>query len=213
MIDFRGFISRDPLAEAAQDILCTEEISYRMSLAEGAEKKNVTLVLLAGVPGSGKTTIFCKVIEKLKADKPFDYKLVRGTTNEKGDYVLGIYDGSTFQGTDRLSMAVQPDLIKFVQHLEREGKPVTIFAEGDRVTNHSFIEKFKDQINLLVVETEHIDKYRKARGKTQPANFKKAKRTEVDRLINRFNAQIVRNQDGHSNPDKIAKLICDYAKS
>ncbi len=176
------------------------------------KEKNVTLVVLAGIPGTGKTTIFKKIRSKLETKRQFRYKLVRGVMNEKGDHVLGVYDGSAFEGSDKLSMAVQPDLIKFVNLLESKGKPVTIYAEGDRVTNSSFIEKFEDQVNLFVVESDFVEQFREKRGIKQDEKFKKAKRTKVDGLIKKFSHEIVRNQE-EDDPERIAELLCHYSKA
>lgn len=177
-----------------------------------SKQKNVTLVVLAGIPGTGKTTIFRKVRSTLKTKKPFRYKLVRGVMNDEGDHVLGVYDGSAFEGSDKLSMAVQPDLIKFVNLLESKGKPVTIYAEGDRVTNASFIEEFQDQVNLFVVESDFVEQFREKRGIKQDEKFKKAKRTKVDGLIKKFSPEIVRNQN-ELDPDRIAELLCQYSRA
>ena len=46
--------------------------------------------------------------------KTFKYGLVRGMANDKLN-IVGIYDKSLFSGTDKLSMAVQPHFLKFVE--------------------------------------------------------------------------------------------------
>lgn len=52
--------------------------------------------------------------------------------------ILGKYDGSTFEGGDRLSMAVMSDNELFLQNCKAE----IVIAEGDRFTNKTFMERF-----------------------------------------------------------------------
>lgn len=58
------------------------------------------VIFVAGVPASGKTTIFRKLREALfDGATEFMYGKVRGI--ERGAYqMLGVFDGSTFEGTD-----------------------------------------------------------------------------------------------------------------
>ena len=74
---------------------------------------NITLI--GGEPCSGKSTLVKEIIKQEKINKYFEYdKILKGYYNK--DYiVLGLYEDSTFPGTDRLSMAVQPKFIKYLE--------------------------------------------------------------------------------------------------
>lgn len=66
------------------------------------------------------------------------YKLGRFRWRENDDWiVVGKYDGSTFQGSDRLSMSVMADLPRMLAYIRNAGKPA-IF-EGDRFSNRNFL--------------------------------------------------------------------------
>lgn len=75
------------------------------------------VIFVAGVPACGKTTLFKKIRESLFMDsKEFKQGKVRGIEN--GQYkMLGVFDGSTFEGTDKLSMTVISDAINYIKQL------------------------------------------------------------------------------------------------
>jgi hypothetical protein len=86
--------------------------------------------------GSGKTWVMEQLIQyyvlshKRKAGKIYyhtDNRIV----------VLGKYDGSMYQGSDKLSMSVMTDVDAFLSW----NKTNIVIAEGDRFTNGKFIGK------------------------------------------------------------------------
>ena len=95
------------------------------------------LIAVGGQPGTGKTTLFRKFMEGKTWIEVEPAKLVSAMYNVEMDlYILGKYqEGETFAGTDRLSMAVQPELQKWIQTHN-----CNILFEGDRVFNQSFLE-------------------------------------------------------------------------
>ena len=84
----------------------------------------VRVIAMGGEPATGKTTLMFKLIsmaDDWKICKP--EKLLDAMYSEKLNlYILGKYanDGNVFQGTDRLSMAVQPDANAFFSNLAYE---------------------------------------------------------------------------------------------
>jgi hypothetical protein len=99
--------------------------------------KTRKLIAVGGQPGTGKTTLFRKFMEGKTWIEVEPAKMVSAMYNEEMDlYILGKYqEGETFAGTDRLSMAVQPELQKWIQTHN-----CNILFEGDRVFNQSFLE-------------------------------------------------------------------------
>ena len=99
-------------------------------------------ILLVGACGSGKTWVMLELIKRLQLTKErkiglFWYRLHRDEIKHTVG-VLGYYDGSTYQGSDRLSMAVMKDCDKFKTMCKQK----IIIAEGDRFTNSTFIKAF-----------------------------------------------------------------------
>lgn len=91
-------------------------------------------ILLIGACGVGKTWVMSNIVKDL--DKRGKIGLFRFHYNDKV-VVPGIYDGSIFQGSDKLSMAVTKDLDKFTQW--SEGR-IAIY-EGDRFTNSKILSQ------------------------------------------------------------------------
>jgi len=77
----------------------------------------VRVIAMGGEPATGKTTLMFRLIsmaDDWQTVKP--EKLLDAVYSKKLNlYILGKYvdDGNVFQGTDRLSMAVQPDATAF----------------------------------------------------------------------------------------------------
>lgn len=110
----------------------------------------ITVVGLAGVPAAGKSTLMLEIINRLSGGKPgrgIKLGLTKALAFDSGKgVVLGVYDGTLFQGTDRLSMAVQPDAVKLLAKLQ--GSPEydgwQVFFEGDRLFNSKLIGSLRD---------------------------------------------------------------------
>ncbi len=74
-------------------------------------------ILLIGACGSGKTWVMKELIRLLKLNTPGRVGMYLFHRNEKV-VVLGKYDGSTFEGSDKLSMAVMRDLPTFIENMK-----------------------------------------------------------------------------------------------
>ena len=87
--------------------------------------------------------------------------------------IMGKYDGTTFEGTDKLSMAVASDYPKLKQYNVMDK---IIVAEGDRFTNGTFIKLFNPYIIKI---SDDGAKGRKSRGSNQTQRHLKAIVTRV----------------------------------
>ena len=78
------------------------------------------VIAIGGEPGSGKTTLMNRIISHYKFEPKYDsFKLVPYMQKDN-IYLLGKYEeGEVFSGTDRMSMAVQPEAIKFLASLPK----------------------------------------------------------------------------------------------
>lgn len=92
-------------------------------------------ILIIGNCGTGKTYIMTELIKHFNCNQKEKLGLVNYNTN-KDINIIGNYDGSIFQGSDKLSMSVMTDVSTFLQNV----KGINIF-EGDRFTNSKFITK------------------------------------------------------------------------
>lgn len=149
------------------------------------------VLALGGEPATGKTTLIfelMKAADDWQVQKP--EKLLDTLYSRKLDcHVLGKYErnDTIFQGTDRLSMAVQPDAVKFIHSLARAGINTNVIFEGDRLFNAKFIDSILEVTNDFkiirlqaphsIVEQRHID-----RKDDQDDTFKNSRRTKIDNI-------------------------------
>lgn len=92
-------------------------------------------ILLIGATGTGKTWVMEQLLLKYKCNRRA--KLGKFYFHRNDNLVIvGKYDGSTFQGSDRLSMSVVTDLDKFLQYSSKD----FVLLEGDRFTNKTVIK-------------------------------------------------------------------------
>ncbi len=132
------------------------------------------IILLIGMCGSGKTWVMEQLIQyyvlshKRKAGKIYyhtDNKII----------ALGKYDGSMYQGSDKLSMSVMTDVDAFLSW----NKSNIIIAEGDRFTNGKFIAK----ANPIVIKiTDDGVVGRLKRNSTQSDRHLKSMYTRVNNI-------------------------------
>jgi hypothetical protein len=171
---------------------------------------NITLI--GGEPCSGKSTLVKKIIQEEKINKYFEYdKILKGYYNK--DYVvLGLYEDSTFPGTDRLSMAVQPKFIKYLEDLPNNFRQHIIF-EGDRLFKTSMIEylsSFSKNFRLVILQcSENTKKNRHiSRKDNQSQAWLKSKKTTVDNVKSKYIHHLLTSEDINfkQNYDYIVKL-------
>lgn len=148
----------------------------------------VNVMAIGGEPCSGKTTLVFKLMEetddwiKVTPKKTLD-ALYSKTLNT---YILGKYEieDNLFQGTDRLSMAVQPMATEFFQ----EAKDCNVLFEGDRLFNMKMLdflsERFPDTFKILIltVKDDTLDHRHIIRKDSQDDAFKRSRKTKVGNI-------------------------------
>lgn len=134
-------------------------------------------ILLIGGCGSGKTYVMKQLLNNLET-KIAKIGLFRFCIDEsKNIAILGVYDGTTFEGSDKLSMAIMKDA-QIMRKLQTS-KNITIICEGDRFTNSTFIKTFEP---IIIKINDKGEKGRKIRNSTQSDRHIKAIQTRVDNI-------------------------------
>lgn len=162
------------------------------------------VIAIGGEPGAGKSTLMNEILDKYSWKLEYDkVKLVPYLTNTDGVYVLGKYfeEGQTFSGTDRMSMAVQPEAIKFLASLP--GDSIVLF-EGDRLFTASFLEHCLDNydLDIIYLETDKIireERY-KERGSNQNEIWLQGRETKIANILS--NMMLMFNTTKFKNNNK-----------
>lgn len=148
------------------------------------------ILAIGGMPGTGKTTLMRRFMEESSWERVKPVKLVDCEySKEKDLYIIGKYDeGEVFAGTDRLSMAVQPNAVEFV----KENADVRIIFEGDRLFNGSFLRELmalpdtEVKIILLTAPSNVLKLRYEDRGSNQSAEFLQGRQSKYDNLLMSF---------------------------
>jgi guanylate kinase len=143
------------------------------------------IIAVGGVPGTGKTSLFREFISNHTWELVEPVKLLPSMYNKELDlYILGKYEeGEVFAGTDRLSMAVQPNAQEFI-----ETTTSNVLFEGDRIFNQSFLEFASSlpvelkilylKVPQVMLEQRYID-----RGSEQSEKFLKGRVTKYNNIL------------------------------
>jgi hypothetical protein len=143
------------------------------------------VIAIGGNPGSGKSTLMKRLIEYYTPEKKYDeVKLVPYLQNNN-IYILGKYDeGEVFSGTDRMSMAVQPEAIKFLACLPKDS---IVLYEGDRLFTASFLEDCADKYDLkifhLSTNPEVREERYKERGSNQNVTWLQGRESKINNIL------------------------------
>ena len=152
------------------EVIMMENEGYKIS--NNSWTRNTILII--GECGVGKTWVMKQLLDE--RNKP--YKLGMFLFHETDKYiVIGKYDNSVFEGSDKLSMAIMRDLPKILQYINKKNK-IGIF-EGDRFTNSKFIDKAEP----LIVRIKGDGKLgREKRGSNQTERHLKSIKTRVGNI-------------------------------
>jgi uridine kinase len=144
---------------------------------------------IGGEPGSGKTTLMKQIIQNFNLEPKYDsYKLVPYLQKDN-IYVLGKYEeGEVFSGTDRMSMAVQPEAIKFLATLPSDS---IVLYEGDRLFTASFLEDCLEKYDLKIIylstdKSVRTKRY-KERGSNQNETWLQGRETKISNIMTNMN--------------------------
>lgn len=167
------------------------------------------LIAVGGSPGTGKTTLFRKFMEKYEWEKVEPKKLLPALYCKELDlYILGKYeDGETFAGTDKLSMAVQPVATEFVKETTSN-----VLFEGDRIFNQSFLEMCMGlpvdlQVVFLKAPKEVLQQRYADRGSDQSEQFLKGRETKYSNLLSNFDLMSYITEFANTNLEEQQKVI------
>jgi molybdopterin-guanine dinucleotide biosynthesis protein len=150
----------------------------------------INVIAIGGEPASGKTTLMFKIIsmatdwETVKPEKLLDAMY----SKKLNLYILGKYadDGNVFQGTDRLSMAVQPDANKFFTSLSGD---VNVIFEGDRLFNGKMLDTLSElfpssfKVLVLTAKDSTLDQRHIDRKDDQDDKFKNSRKTKISNIM------------------------------
>lgn len=146
---------------------------------------------LGGIPGTGKTTVMLEFLKRTDDWKPVKpVKLVEGIYSSFLEtYVLGKYAPwydvkGSFQGTDKLSMAVQPEVESWLESVNKN-----IIFEGDRLFSARLLETAirvanDCQFYLLTANDSILNTRYEERGSDQSDKFINGRRTKYENIAN-----------------------------
>lgn len=186
----------------------------------------VKVIAMGGEPATGKTTLMFKLIsmaDDWQTVKP--EKLLDAMYSKKLNlYILGKYvnDGNVFQGTDRLSMAVQPDADKFFNSLaydsNAENHSVNVIFEGDRLFNGKMLDNLQSlfpndfKILILKVKNSTLDQRHIDRKDDQDDKFKNSRKTKISNIMGSLTLMDYIETRVNENLEDQAKIIDDIKK-
>lgn len=157
------------------------------------------IIAIGGEPGSGKSTLMKMIMEHF-GEGTFhdDVKLVpyHYWCLNSGVIVLGKYgDDGYAQGTDKMSMAVQPEAIKFLEETNKKESNTIILFEGDRLFNQSFLEHCYNKYDLSIFVLKTSPEIRKSRyeqrGSNQNETWLKGRQKKVETISSNMELRTV----------------------
>lgn len=135
------------------------------------------IYLIIGICGTGKTWIMKELAKAAKISTTYSYKTGMYVYLKKdGIILLGKFDGTMFEGSDRLSMAIMSDNDK-VAKIFKEAR--IVIGEGDRFTNSTFLKDF--QPTVLRIKGDGVEG-RIKRGSSQTERHLKSITTRVQNM-------------------------------
>ena len=175
------------------------------------------VIAIGGEPGAGKSTLMKRVIEHFQMEPKYDaYKLVPYLLKDN-IYILGKYEeGQTFSGTDRMSMAVQPEAIKFLKTLPSNS---VVLYEGDRLFTASFLEhcneNYDTQIIYLKTNKEVRTERYKERGSNQDETWLRGRESKIANILTNMTLMFITETFENNNLEQqtaVYERILDYVR-
>lgn len=165
------------------------------------------VIAIGGEPGAGKSTLMKEILSKFDWKEEYtNFKLVPYLQFSKY-YILGKYEeGETFSGTDRMSMAVQPEAIKFLATLDKDA---IVLYEGDRLFTSSFLEHCIENYDLEIIYLETDKEIReeryKERGSNQNETWLQGRMTKIANILSNMTLMfnVTRFKNNNKNDQKV----------
>jgi dephospho-CoA kinase len=156
----------------------------------------MNLTIIGGLQASGKTTLMRMIRENL--GEPIKNKLGTLHYEEYNNHIVyGIYNGDTFDGTDKLSMAVITDALNHLKHNKKN-----ILIEGDRLFNLKFLDSAKAlgyDIKIIICTVSDnsvlLNRFKK-RGQMQKESFIKGRMTKINNVTAKYDSTIIDTKSG-----------------
>lgn len=161
------------------------------------------VIAIGGEPGSGKTTLMKRIIENYKLEPKYDSVKLVPYLQKENIYVLGKYEeGQVFAGTDRMSMAVQPEAIKFLSTLDEHS---IVLYEGDRLFTSSFLEDCAAKYSLEIIYLSTLKEVRTARyaerGSNQNETWLRGRESKIGNILTNFDLMFLTEKFLNNNLD------------
>jgi nicotinamide riboside kinase len=169
---------------------------------------------IGGIPGTGKTTLVRAVMANLAVDwEPVrPYELVDAIYSKSLDtYVLGKYDqwyevNGYAQGTDKLSMAVQPKAVEFLKETSS-----SIIFEGDRLFTSTFLELCvalpETNTQIVILKSNDLQQRYAQRGSEQSEKFISGRKTKYENISSNFLLWENITERSHNTPDDTSAIV------
>jgi hypothetical protein len=175
------------------------------------------IIAIGGEPGAGKSTLMTRFVNHIQPSKMYNEVKLVPYLKQGNIYIFGKYDeGEVFSGTDRMSMAVQPEAIKFLESLSKDS---IVLFEGDRLFNASFlehcVENYDTTIIYLSTEKEIREERYKQRGSEQNETWLNGRETKINRILTNFNLMYNIEKFNHNSIDDqhvVFEFITDLVK-
>lgn len=159
------------------------------------------VIAIGGEPGTGKTKLVKDIMNDFTLT-PFSYGYVKGLYDEyKKVYFIGVFDGSIFDGTDRLSRKAITDFTKFLDYADG----IVVF-EGDTLFNNKLLLMNYPFIKLVLTASNEVRGIRlQLKGNNQPQGYINKKITKLNNIIKGHPDIVILNNDG-DNTENINKI-------
>lgn len=172
------------------------------------------LIAIGGMPATGKTAILRQFMAPLVWERIQPRKLVTAMYNQEHDLiVLGDYSDpdQPFPGTDCLSMAVQPEAIRFLNETTSN-----VLFEGDRLFTGSFLEFaaiLVDQsvldLDIILVQADSliVESRHEARNDGQNEQWLRSRQSKLDNIRGNFVLMDYITEFSNNNEGQLTDIV------
>jgi len=167
------------------------------------------VIAIGGEPGSGKSTLMKKLIEVFEVEPKYNEVKLVPYLQKDNIYILGKYEeGEVFSGTDRMSMAVQPEAIKFLATLPEDS---VVLFEGDRLFTASFLENCAEKYDTKIVYLQTEKATRKERyaerGSNQNETWLAGRESKIANIMTNFDLMFLFEKLPHNTLEEQKKAV------